>query len=118
MARATSGQPTVLVARTLKGKGLSAIEGKDAWHGKALKSGEETDKAIKELEAQLTRTDAEAGDPRAAQPQQARAARRLRHAAGARLQDGRSGRHPRGVGHRARRRRQARLRASSRSTPT
>ncbi len=28
-ARATSGQPTVLVARTLKGKGLSSIEGKD-----------------------------------------------------------------------------------------
>ena len=26
-ARATSGQPTVLVARTLKGKGLAAIEG-------------------------------------------------------------------------------------------
>jgi transketolase len=57
-ARATSGQPTVLVARTLKGKGLSSIEGKDAWHGKALKSGEEADKALKELEAKLTRTDA------------------------------------------------------------
>ena len=53
MARATKGRPTVLVARTLKGKGLAAIEGKDGWHGKALKSGEETDKAIKELEAQL-----------------------------------------------------------------
>src|SRR6188474_628065 len=53
-ARATSGQPTVLVARTVKGKGLSAIEGKDGWHGKALKSGEETDKAIKELEGQFT----------------------------------------------------------------
>jgi transketolase len=56
-ARATSGQPTVLVARTLKGKGLSAIEGKEGWHGKALKKGEETDNAIKELEAQFTRTD-------------------------------------------------------------
>ena len=43
----------MLVARTLKGKGLSTIEGKDGWHGKALKSGEETDKAIEELEAQL-----------------------------------------------------------------
>ena len=58
MARATSGQPTVLVARTLKGKGLSSIEGKDGWHGKALKSGEEADKAMKELEAKLKRTDA------------------------------------------------------------
>src|SRR5215204_7162870 len=56
LARATSGQPTVLVARTLKGKGLSAIEGKEAWHGKALKSGEEMDNAIKELEARFTRT--------------------------------------------------------------
>jgi transketolase len=56
-ARATSGQPTVLVARTIKGKGLSAIEGKEGWHGKALKAGEETDKAIKELEGQFTRTD-------------------------------------------------------------
>ena len=55
MGRATSGRPTVLVARTLKGKGLATIEGKEAWHGKALKSGEETDKALKELEAQLTK---------------------------------------------------------------
>ena len=56
IARATSGRPTVLVARTVKGKGVSTIEGKDGWHGKALKSGEETDKAIKELEAQFTRS--------------------------------------------------------------
>src|SRR5688500_10075066 len=56
MARATSGRPTVLVARTLKGKGLKAIEGKDAWHGKALKSGEEADQAIKELERQMVGT--------------------------------------------------------------
>jgi transketolase len=56
IARATTGRPTVLVARTLKGKGLSSIEGKDGWHGKALKSGEETDKALKELEAQMVQT--------------------------------------------------------------
>jgi transketolase len=56
IARSTSGRPTVLVARTVKGKGVSTIEGKDGWHGKALKSGEETDKAIKELEAQFTRS--------------------------------------------------------------
>ena len=62
-ARATSGQPTVLVARTLKGKGLSAIEGKEAWHGKALKSGEETDKAIQELERQMSGTKPEAPIP-------------------------------------------------------
>ncbi len=62
-ARATSGQPTVLVARTLKGKGLSAIEGKEAWHGKALKAGEETDKAIQELERQMSGTKPEAPIP-------------------------------------------------------
>jgi transketolase len=52
-AKKTTGRPTVLLARTLKGKGLSNIEAKDAWHGKALKKGEETDKAIAELEARL-----------------------------------------------------------------
>jgi len=34
-ARAAGG-PTVIVARTLKGKGVSFIEDKDGWHGKAL----------------------------------------------------------------------------------
>ena len=53
-ARATKGQPTMILARTLKGKGVKAIEGKEGWHGKPLKKGEETDKAIAELKAQLT----------------------------------------------------------------
>ena len=57
-ARATSGRPTAIVARTLKGKGLSSIEGKDAWHGKALKSGDEADRAIQELKSRLVETDA------------------------------------------------------------
>jgi transketolase len=52
-ARATKGQPTMVLARTLKGKGLSAIEGKEGWHGKALKKGQETDDAIAELEKGL-----------------------------------------------------------------
>ena len=52
-ARATKGRPTMVLARTLKGKGLAAIEGKDGWHGKALKKGEETDKALAELERQF-----------------------------------------------------------------
>ncbi len=43
----------MVLARTLKGKGLSAIEGKDGWHGKALKKGKETDDAIAELEKQF-----------------------------------------------------------------
>ena len=52
-ARATKGRPTMVLGRTLKGKGLSAIEGKEGWHGKALKKGDETDKAIAELKKQL-----------------------------------------------------------------
>ena len=52
-ARATKGRPTVILARTIKGKGIKAIEGKDGWHGKALKKGEEADKAIAELESQF-----------------------------------------------------------------
>src|SRR5262249_38155056 len=52
-ARATAGRPTVILARTIKGKGLAAIEGKDGWHGKALKKGEETDKAVAELRSQM-----------------------------------------------------------------
>jgi len=52
-ARATKGRPTMILAKTLKGKGLAAIEGKDGWHGKALKKGEETDKAVAELQKQM-----------------------------------------------------------------
>ncbi len=52
-ARATRGRPAVLVARTLKGKGVAAIEGKEGWHGKALKKGPEMDAAIAELESQM-----------------------------------------------------------------
>ena len=64
-ARATTGKPTMILARTLKGKGLAAIEGKDGWHGKALKKGEETDKAVAELEKQMV---AGAGKPEIAGP--------------------------------------------------
>ena len=52
-ARRTGGRPTMILARTLKGKGVSFIEGKEGWHGKPLKKGEEADRAIAELEAQL-----------------------------------------------------------------
>ena len=51
-ARSTKGRPTLIAARTLKGKGLAAIEDKPGWHGKALKKGEEADKAVAELESQ------------------------------------------------------------------
>jgi transketolase len=52
-ARAAKGHPTMILARTIKGKGVAAIEGKDGWHGKPLKKGDETDRAIAELKTQL-----------------------------------------------------------------
>jgi transketolase len=48
-ARATKGKPFGIVARTFKGKGVSFLENKDGWHGKALKKGEELSKALAEL---------------------------------------------------------------------
>src|SRR5262245_52037007 len=51
-ARATKGQPTMILARTIKGKGVSFVEGKDGWHGRAFKKGDELDRALRELEAQ------------------------------------------------------------------
>ncbi len=35
-ARNGAGRPTVIIARTVKGKGFGEIENKDGWHGKAL----------------------------------------------------------------------------------
>ena len=47
-ARSGSGQPTVVIARTVKGKGFSEIENKDGWHGKPLPP-DMAERAIKEL---------------------------------------------------------------------
>ncbi len=55
-ARGMSGRPTMIVARTLKGKGCSIFEDKDNWHGKPLKKGAEADAAIAELEAAIIPT--------------------------------------------------------------
>src|SRR5436190_3148839 len=52
-ARNTKGQPTMILARTIKGKGVSFAEGKDGWHGKPFKKGEEMERAIAELEKQF-----------------------------------------------------------------
>jgi transketolase len=48
-ARATRGRPTAIVARTQKGRGVSFLEGKDNWHGKPVKKGEELQKAVSEI---------------------------------------------------------------------
>ncbi|HKP17135.1 MAG TPA: transketolase [Gaiellaceae bacterium] len=45
-ATSATGRPTVVVARTIKGKGVKAVEDKPGWHGKALDDPEE---AIEEL---------------------------------------------------------------------
>src|SRR5690242_15643724 len=45
-ALSTTGQPTVVVAKTVKGKGVKEVEDKEGWHGKAL---DNPDEAIEEL---------------------------------------------------------------------
>lgn len=47
-ARGTKGKPTVIVAKTIKGKGVSFMEDNYGWHGKAP-SEEEAKKAVAEL---------------------------------------------------------------------
>ena len=43
-AASTTGRPTAIVARTIKGKGYSKVENENGWHGKAL-----AEEAIEEL---------------------------------------------------------------------
>jgi transketolase len=43
-AEATTGKPTAVVAKTLKGKGYSKVEDQNGWHGKAI-----AEEAIEEL---------------------------------------------------------------------
>jgi transketolase len=45
-AGGTTGKPTVVIARTIKGKGVKAVENQLGWHGKAL---DNPDEAIEEL---------------------------------------------------------------------
>jgi transketolase len=47
-AGAGNGRPKLIVARTVKGKGVSFVENRNGWHGKAL-SREEAERAIAEL---------------------------------------------------------------------
>ncbi|MFR0980158.1 transketolase [Holdemania filiformis] len=51
-ARECKGQPTLILAHTVKGKGVSFMENKENWHGVAPKP-EEAEAAIQELEAQI-----------------------------------------------------------------
>jgi transketolase len=45
-AISTTGVPTVIVAKTIKGKGVKAVENQPGWHGKAL---DDPEQAIEEL---------------------------------------------------------------------
>ena len=48
-ARATKGQPTAIIAKTVKGKGVSFMEGQAGWHGKAPND-EQYETAMQDLE--------------------------------------------------------------------
>ena len=52
-AAAVKGRPQVIIARTVKGKGVSFMELNHAWHGVAPKP-DELERALKELEATQT----------------------------------------------------------------
>ena len=52
-ASRTKDRPTVLLAKTYKGKGISFMEDQPNWHGKPVPQGAETQKAIDELTQQL-----------------------------------------------------------------
>ncbi|AOT73233.1 transketolase [Geosporobacter ferrireducens] len=47
-AESTKNQPTVIIAKTVKGKGVSFMENQAGWHGNAPKK-EEAEKALEEL---------------------------------------------------------------------
>ncbi len=51
-ARACKGKPFAIIAKTVKGKGVSFMEGQAGWHGKAP-NGEEYEKAMQELKERL-----------------------------------------------------------------
>jgi transketolase len=53
-ARKMKGKPTIIIAHTIKGKGVSFVENKVEWHGIAPKK-EECERAMKELDEALKR---------------------------------------------------------------
>jgi len=57
-AKATKGAPTMVIAETVKGKGVSFMENQAGWHGTAPNK-EQRDQAIAELDAFLQRLEVE-----------------------------------------------------------
>src|SRR5215471_2536817 len=68
-AVAHTGQPTLIIAKTKKGSGVSLVEDKDGWHGKPLNA-EQAAEAIKELggESNLTIKVQKPADQKPAKP--------------------------------------------------
>jgi transketolase len=58
-AETNRGRPSAIIAKTVKGKGVSFMENQVGWHGKAPKK-EEYGKAVKELDAKIQETQAKA----------------------------------------------------------
>lgn len=56
-AKETKGKPTVIIAKSVKGKGVSFMEGQAAWHGAAPKQ-EQFEQAIAELDAKIAELEA------------------------------------------------------------
>ena len=63
-ARSTRGRPTMIVAKTIKGKGVSFVEGKGGWHGKPFKKGDEVERALADLQSQFVPEELPAASPR------------------------------------------------------
>lgn len=51
-AKATKGKPTVIIAKSIKGKGVSYMENQASWHGSAPND-EQYEQAMKELDAKI-----------------------------------------------------------------
>ena len=53
-AHASPDKPSVILAKTYKGRGIPCAEDKDGWHGKPIPPGELEDEAIASLKSQLS----------------------------------------------------------------
>ena len=53
-ARESVGKPTVILAKTYKGRGIPCAEDKDGWHGKPIPKGKLADETLESLQAELT----------------------------------------------------------------
>ena len=51
-AKKNKGKPTCIIAKTVKGKGVSFMENQVGWHGKATKSREQLNKALADIGAE------------------------------------------------------------------